>query len=67
MDFELEPVGSKSLASHLCCEDSLLGVAHATGVWKELDIWVLHYMREQVVLLVFEFDTFHSNSNHFCF
>ena len=37
--FELEPVGSESLASHLCCEDSLLGVAHATGVRKELDIW----------------------------
>ena len=67
VDFELEPVGSESLASHLCCEYSLLSVAHATGVRKELDIWVLHDMREQVVLLVFEFDTLHGNGYHFCF
>ena len=67
VDFELEPVGSESLSSHLCCEDSLLGVAHSTGIREELDARTLYDMSKQVVLLVFEFDTFHSNSNHFCF
>ena len=67
MDFKLEPVGTERLTCHLCSEDSLLGIAHTTGVREELDVRILHDMSEQIVLLVFEFDTLHGYGNHFGF
>ena len=39
-DLELQPVGAECLACHLCREDCLFSIAHAAGVWQQLDVRV---------------------------
>ena len=67
VDLELQPVGAECLACHLCREDCLFSIAHAAGVWQQLDVRVLGDVGEQVVVLVFQFDALHCHRNHFRF
>ena len=66
VNLQFEPVGAESLTSHLCGENSLLGITYSTGVREQLDVWVLYDVGEEVVLLVFQFDALHGDGYHLC-
>ena len=63
MNLQLQPVGTKSLASHLCRKYRLLRIAYPTRIGQQLDVRMEH-MLQHIVLLILQFDAFHGHCHH---
>ena len=64
MNLQFQPIGTESLACHLCREHRLFSVSYAGRVRKQLYAWMID-MLEHVVILVLKLYTFHCKSHHF--
>ena len=67
MYLQFQPIGAKGLTRHLSGEDGFLCRTHSTGVWQQLYIGVLCNVCQQVILLVFQLHSLHSDSYHLRF
>ena len=64
MNLQLQPVGSECLPCHLGRKHGFLGISHARGVGKQLNVRVNDVLHHRIVL-IFKLYPLHRHGYHF--